>query len=161
MNLKACVYQHQQAFKHKVVEALAEKYSMSVEQVLDKNKEVLERYVRERYKGVMQAVSKIQEYKRPVVLSIRRDPCSDDVCSICKRDQPHIEELKRLYGDRADFYDIFDSSPEAAIYHVIYQNKGEKLLPLTAIIYKSEVKKYWSGRPVELEQYRKYLDPLV
>jgi hypothetical protein len=80
---------------------------------------------------------------------------------ICERDQSHIEELRRLYGDQTDFYEIFDNSPEAAIYHVISQSEGEKLLPLTAVIYKGEVKKYWSGRPVEVEEYREFLDRLV
>jgi hypothetical protein len=144
-----------------VAEALAAKYSMSIEQVLTKHEDVIERYVQERYQGVDQAVSRIMEYKRPVVLSIRRDPCSGDVCMICERDQSHIEELRRLYGDQTDFYEIFDSSPEAAIYHVISQSEGEKLLPLTAVIYKGEVKKYWSGRPVEVEEYREFLDRLV
>ncbi|MFZ2070063.1 MAG: hypothetical protein WAV32_00330 [Halobacteriota archaeon] len=160
MNLKALVAEHQQAFKHKVAEALAAKYSMSREQVLKKYEDVIERYVLDRYKGVEDAVSRILEYNRPVVLSIRRDPCSDDVCMICERDQPHIEELHRRYGDSADFYEIFDSTPEAAIYHIIYQSEGEKLLPLTAVIYKGEVKKYWSGRPVEVEEYREFLEPL-
>lgn len=152
--------QHQQTFKQKVAEALAAKYSMSIEQVLTKHEDVIERYVQERYQGVEQAVSRILSYKRPVVLSIRRDPCSGDVCWICERDQTHIEELRRLYGDQTDFYEIFDSSPEAAIYHVIYQSEGEKLLPLTAVIYKGEVKKYWSGRSVEIEEYREFLDRL-
>ena len=161
MNLKTLVSQHQQAFKQKVVHVFAAKHSMSMEQVLKGHEEVIERYVQEKYKGVEQAVSKIMEFKRPVVLNIRRDPCSDDVCMICERDQPHIEELQRLYGDRFVFYDIYDSSPEGALYHVIHQGEGEKLLPLTAVIHEGEVKKYWSGRPVEVEEYREYLDPLV
>jgi len=161
MNLKTLVYQHQQMFKQKVAEALAAKYSMSIEQVLTKHEDVIERYVQERYKGVEQAVSRILSYKRPVVLSIRRDPCSGDVCMICERDQSHIEELRRLYGDQTDFYEIFDSSPEAAIYHVIHQSEGEKLLPLTAVIYEGEVKKYWSGRSVEVAEYREFLDRLI
>ncbi|RJS84354.1 hypothetical protein CW713_02730 [Methanophagales archaeon] len=39
------------------------------------------------------------------------------------------------------FFDIYDSSPEGGLYHIIHQGKGEKLLPLTAIIHKGEVKK--------------------
>jgi len=161
MNLKALVSQHQQTFKQKVVQAFAKNYSMSIEQVVEEHEEVIERYVQEKYKGVEQAVSKIQGFKRPVVLNIRRDPCSEDVCRICESDQPNIEELQRLYGDRIVFYDIYDSSPEGALYHIIHQGEGEKLLPLTAVIHKGEVKKYWSGRPVEVEEYREYLDPLV
>ena len=134
---------------------------MSMEQVAEEHGDVIERYIQEKYKGVEQVVSKILGFKRPVVLNIRRDPCSDDVCMICERDQPNIEELQRLYGDRIVFYDIFDSSPEGALYHIIYQGEGEKLLPLTAVIHKGEVKKYWSGRPVEIEEYCEYLDPLV
>ncbi len=161
MNLKTLVSQHQQAFKQKVVQTFAVKYSMSMEQVLKEHEEVIERYVQGKYKGVKQAVSKIAGFKRPVVLNIIRDPCSDDVCMICERDQPHIEELQRLYGDRIGFYDIYDSSPEGALYHIIHRGEGEKLLPLTAIIHKGEVKKYWSGRPVEVEEYQEYLDSLV
>ncbi len=161
MNLKTLVSQHQQAFKQKVAETLAEKNSMSIEQVLTIHEDVIERYVQERYKGIEQVVSRILDCKRPVVLSIRRDPCSDDVCQICERDQHHIEALQLWYGDRIDFYEIFDSSSEAAIYHVLYQSEGEKLLPLTAVIYNGEVKKYWSGRPVEVDEYRAYLDRLI
>ena len=161
MNLKTLVSQHQQAFKQKVVHVFAAKHSMSMEQVLKEHEEVIERYVQEKYKGVERAVSKIMEFKRPVVLNIRRDPCSDNVCMICERDQPNIEELQRLYGDRLVFYAIYDGSPEGALYHVIHQGEGEKLLPLTAVIHKGEVKKYWSGRPVEVKEYREYLDPLV
>jgi len=161
MNLKTLVSQHQQAFKQKVVQAFAAKHSMSMEQVLKEHEDVIERYVQEKYKGVKQAVSKILEFKRPVMLCIRRDPCSEDVCMICERDQPHIEELQRLYGDRVGFCDIYDSLPEGALYHIIHQGEGEKLLPLTAVIHKGAVIKYWSGRPVEVEEYREYLDPLV
>ncbi|MCW3132748.1 MAG: hypothetical protein N2V78_00195 [Methanophagales archaeon] len=161
MNLKALVSQHQQGFKQKVMQTLSAKHSMSMEQVVEEHGDVITRYVQEKYKGIEQAVSKILEFKRPVVLSIRRDPCSDDVCMICERDQPNIKELQRLYGDRVVFYEIYDSSSEGALYHVIHQGEGEKLLPLTAIIHKGEVKRYWSGRPVEVEEYRQYLDPLL
>ena len=161
MNLKTLVSQHQQAFKQKVAETLAEKNSMSLEQVLTIHEDVIERYVQGRYKGIAHVVSRILDCKRPVVLSIRRDPCSDDVCQICERDQHHIDALQLWYGDRIEFYEIFDSSQEAAIYHVLDQSEGEKLLPLTAVIYNGEVKKYWSGRPVEVEEYMAYLDRLV
>ena len=161
MYLKVLVSQHQQAFKQKVVQAFAAKHSMSMEQVVEEHEEVIERYVQEKYKGVERAVSKILGFKRPVVLSIRRDPCSDDICMICERDQPHIEELQRLYGNRIVFLDVYDSSPEGTLYHIIHQGEGEKLLPLTAVIHKGEVIKYWSGRPVEVEEYQEYLDPLV
>ncbi|RLG34897.1 hypothetical protein DRN97_01275 [Methanosarcinales archaeon] len=161
MKLKTIVTQHQQAFKEKVVQTLAAKYSMSLERVVEEHGSVIERYIQEKYKGVARAVSKILEFKRPVVLNIRRDPCNDTVCVICERDQPNIEELQRLYGDRVVFYEIYDSSSEGALYHIIHQGEGEKLLPLTAVIHKGDVKKYWSGRPVGVEEYRKYLDVLV
>lgn len=161
MNLKALVSQHQQAFKKEVVQAFAEKYSISNVHVREEHEEVIERYVQERYKGVERAVSRIMEFKQPVVLSIRRDPCSGDVCMICERDKPNIEELRQIYGGRVNFYDIYDSSPEGALYHIIHQRESEKLLPLTAVIHKGDVKQYWSGRPVEIEEYREYLDLLV
>ena len=141
MYLKELVSLHQQAFKQKVVQAFAEKHSRSTEQVLKEHEEVIEWYIHEKYKGVERAVSKILEFKRPAVLSIRRDPCSEDMCMISKRDQSNIEELRRLYGDRIVFFDIYDSSPEGALYHIIHQGEGEKLLPLTAVIHKGEVKK--------------------
>ncbi|HID19381.1 MAG TPA: hypothetical protein EYP28_00345 [Methanophagales archaeon] len=161
MHLKDLVSLHQQAFRQKVAQAFAERHSMTTEQVLEEQGEVIERYIHEKYKGVERAVSKITEFKHPVVLSIRRDPCGEDVCMICERDQPNIEKLQRVYGDRIVFYDVYDSSPEGALYHIIYQGEGEKLLPLTAVIHNGEVKKYWSGRPVEVEEYQEYLDPLV
>ncbi len=161
MHLKALVSQHQQAFKQKVVQTLAAKHSMNIEQVLEEYGDVIGQYIQKKYRGIRLAISEIQEFKRPVVLNIRRDPCSDNVCMICERDQPNIEELQRLYGDRLVFYAIYDGSPEGALYHVIHQGEGEKLLPLTAVIHRGEVKKYWSGRPVKVEEYREYLDSLV
>ena len=161
MYLKDLVSKHRAAFKQKVVQAFAAKHAMSCEQVAEMHGDVIERYVQEKYKGTEQTISKIMEFKRPIVLNIRRDPCSDDVCVICEQDQPNIEELRRLYGDGIVFCEIYDSSPAGALYHVIHQGEGEKLLPLTAVIHKGEVKKYWSGRPVEVEEYREYLDMVV
>ena len=161
MYLKALLSLHQQAFKQKVVQAFAEKHAMTMEQVLKSQGVVIDLYIHRKYKYVERAVSEITEFKRPVVLSIRRDPCGDAVCMICERDQPNIEKLQRVYADRIVFYDLYDSSPEAALYHIIHQGKGEKLLPLIAVIHNGEVKKYWAGRPVEVEEYRDYLELLV
>jgi hypothetical protein len=162
MHLNDLVSQHQHAFKQKVAQVFAEKYDMSIENVFEEHGEVIERYIQEKYKDVERAVSTILEFQRPVVLSIRRDPCSEEMCMICERDQPTIEELRQLYGDRIVFLDVFDSSPEGVLYHIIHRSgECEKLLPLTAVIHKGEVIKYWSGRPVEVGEYREYLDPLV
>jgi hypothetical protein len=161
MKLEDLVSQHQKTLREKVVQAFADKHSMRSERVLEEYGDVIERYIDRKYKGVKRAVSKIVEFKRPVVLNIRRDPCSGDVdvCIICETNQPNIERLRLLFGDRIVIYEIYDSSPEGALYHIIQQGgEGEKLLPLIAIIHKGEVKKYWSGRPVEVEEYREYLD---
>jgi hypothetical protein len=161
MYLKELLSVHQQAFKQKVVEAFAEKHSMMMEQVLKSQGVVIDNYVHTKYQAVERAISEITEFTRPVVLSIRRDPCGEAVCMICERDQPNIEKLRRIYDDRIVFYDLYVSSPEAALYHIIHQGGSEKLLPLIAVIHNGEVKKYWSGRPVEVEEYREYLDLLV
>jgi hypothetical protein len=161
MYLKELLSLHQQAFKQKVVEAFAEKHSMTMEQVLKSQGVLIDQYIHSKYQDVRRAISEITGFKRPVVLSIRRDPCGEAVCMICERDQPNIEKLQRIYDDRIVFYDRYDSTPEAALYHIIHQGEGEKLLPLTAVIHNGEVKKYWSGRPVEVEEYREYLDLLV
>ena len=161
MYLKALLSLHQQAFKQKVVQAFAEKHAMTIEQVLKSQGVVIDHYIHSKYKGVARAVSEITEFKRPVILNIRRDPCGAAVCKICERDQSNVEKLQRIYRDRIVFYDLYDSSPEAALYHIIHQGEGEKLLPLIAVIHNGEVKKYWSGRPVEVEEYREYLDLLV
>ena len=160
MYLKALLSLHQQAFKQKVVQAFAEKHAMTIEQVLKSQGVVIDHYIHRKYKGVERAVSEITEFKRPVILNIRRDPCGEAVCKICERDQSNVEKLQRIYSDRIVFYDLYDSSPEGALYHIIHQGKGEKLLPLIAVIHNGEVKKYWSGRPVEVEEYREYLDLL-
>ncbi|RCV63220.1 hypothetical protein C5S53_14825 [Methanophagales archaeon] len=161
MYLKELLSVHQQAFKQKVVEAFAEKHSMTIEQVLKSQGVVIDNYVHSKYQGVERAVSEITEFKRPVILNIRRDPCGEAVCMICERDQPNIEKLQLIYDDRIVFYELYDSTPEAALYHIIHQCEGEKLLPLTAVIHNGAVKKYWSGRPVEVDEYREYLDLLV
>ncbi len=161
MHLNDLVSQHQHAFKQKVAQVFAEKYEMSVELVLKKHGEVIAQYIQEKYRDVERAVSTILKSQRPVVLSIRRDPCNEGGCMICERDQPNIKELRQLYGNRIVFLDVYDSSPEGTLYHIIYQGEGEKLLPLTAVIHRGELIKYWSGRPVEVEEYQEYLDPLV
>ncbi len=162
MQLRDLVSEHQQIFKQKVVQMLAAKHGLSVENVLKRYDEVIMRYVQGKYQGIERAVSKILEFKRPVVMSIRRDPCSEDVCIICERDMPNIDELQQLYGDQIAFIDFYDSSPEGALYHIINRSsEGEKLLPLTAIVQNGEVLKYWSGRPVEVKEYREYLEPVV
>ena len=162
MYLKALVSQHQHVFREKVTRMFADKHKMSIENVVARYSDVIERYVREKYRGVERAVSTILSYHRPVVLSIIRDPCDANICRICERDKPNIERLRQLYGDRIAFYVLFDSLPEAAIYHIIHQGKGEKLLPLSAIINSNgEMIKYWSGRPVTVDEYREYLDPIV
>ena len=161
MYLKALLSLHQQAFKQKVVQAFAEKHAMTIEQVLKSQGVVIDHYIHRKYKGVERAVSEITEFKRPVILNISRDPCGAAVCKICERDQSNVEKLQRIYSDRIVFYDVYDSSLEGALYHIIHQGKGEKLLPLIAIIHNGAVKKYWSGRPVEVEEYRDYLELLV
>ncbi len=161
MHLHALVSQHRRAFREKVVQMFADKHTMSREEVLARYSEVIERYVMNKYRGVERAISTIMSYNRPVVLSIIRDPCDENICRICERDKPNVALLKQLYGDRIAFYTLFDSAPEAAIYHIIHQGGGEKLLPLNAIIdADGEVIKYWSGRPVTVDEYREYLDPL-
>jgi len=161
MYLQELLSRHQQTFKQKVVQAFAEKHAMTIEQVLKLQGVVIDHYIHSKYQDVRRAVSEIAGFKRPVILNIRRDPCGEAVCKICERDQPNIEKLQRIYGDRIVFYDLYDSSLEGALYHIIHQGEGEKLLPLTAIIHNGEVKKYWSGRQVEVEEYREYLDLLV
>ncbi|MEA2074459.1 MAG: hypothetical protein U9O85_01805 [Euryarchaeota archaeon] len=164
MHLKDLVARHQHEFKQKVAQVFSEEYEMSVEQVLKKHGEVIAQYIQEKYRDVERAVSTILKSQRPVVLSIRRDPCSEEVCMICERDQPNIEDLRQLYGNRIVFLDVYDSSPEGTLYHIIHrsgEDEGEKLLPLTAVIHRGELIKYWSGRPVEVEEYWEYLDPLV
>ncbi len=160
MRLRELVSEHRRAFRDKVVEMFAAKYKMNREQVLAEYNEVIERYIEEKYRGVESALAAIMSHNRPVVLSIIRDPCDENVCRICERDKPNIERLRQLYGDRIAFLVLFDSSPEAAIYHIIHR-EGEKLLPLCAVISgDGELVKYWTGRPVTVDEYREYLDPL-
>jgi len=161
MYLKELLSLHQQAFKQKVVQAFAEKHAMTIGQVLKSQGVVIDHYIHRKYKDVERAVSEITEFKRPVILNIRRDPCGEAVCMICERDQSNVEKLQRIYSDKIVFYDVYDSSLEGALYHIIHQGKGEKLLPLIAVIHNGEVKKYWSGRPVEVEEYQEHLELLV
>lgn len=162
MQLRDLVSEHQHEFTQNVVQLLAAKHGLRVEDVLKRYDEVITRYVQGKYHGVERAVSMILACKIPVVVSIQRDPCGDDVCSICERDRPNIEELQQRYGARIAFVTFYDSSPEGALYHVISRNSdSEKLLPLIAIVQNGEVLKYWSGRPVEVTEYQDYLEPVV
>lgn len=164
MQLKDLVSNHKEGFREKIERSFAKKYKISIEQVRDAQKAVIERYIQGKYKDIERVVSKILEFELPVVLCIRRDPCSEFVCKICERDKPNIEELRLLYSNRIGFIDIFDSTPEGALYYIIDQpqhGESENLLPLIAIIYNGEVIKYWTSRPVGVEEYRKYLDLLL
>ena len=163
MMLESLLRKHKENFRRKVVASLASKYEMSEEEVIRKYEDAIEHFVRGKYEAIEDIVRrliKISE-ERPLLLNIRRDPCSDDVCMICERDRPNIEELKRIYADRIAFYEIYDSSPEVLLYHIINQGRGESLLPLNAIIYGGEVVKFWTGRPVSVDEYRECLDDLV
>jgi len=163
MMLEELLRTHREEFRRKVVSALAKKYGASEEDVRSRFAEAIERFIQEKYEVVEKVVARLNalSQKRPVLLNIRRDPCSEEVCMICERDRPNVEALKRIYGESISFYEIFDSSPEVALYHIIHQGEGEKLLPMNAIIHKGEVVKFWTGRPVAVEEYQKYLDNIL
>ncbi|HIH44280.1 MAG TPA: hypothetical protein HA257_04125 [Candidatus Methanoperedenaceae archaeon] len=58
--------------------------------------------------------------------------------------------------------EIGDNTPESALYHVIFHEESpEKKLPLTAIIFKGDIRKYWAGKAVDVAVYERFLKGLA
>ncbi|MCW7079284.1 MAG: hypothetical protein OCU22_09205, partial [Canidatus Methanoxibalbensis ujae] len=82
MMLESLLRKHKENFRRKVVASLASKYEMSEEDIIRKYEDAIEHFVRGKYEAIEDTVRRLIRIseERPLLLNIRRDPCSDDVC---------------------------------------------------------------------------------
>lgn len=159
MNLAELLSNHKEAFRQKFIEALAKKNSMTVEQIKADFKDFIGQYVDEKYKPVEQLVNRINEAKCPVFLNIRRDRMREDRCKICEANEPNVHAIEEKYGGRIEIFEIIEDRQEGALYQIIFHEEAEeKKLPLTAVINKGELLKFWAGKTVEAAVYEIYIN---
>ena len=159
MILSQLLSTHKESFKQKFVEALAKKNSMTVEEVRVDFKAFIEQFVDEKYSQVSQVVKRINEIEIPVFLNIRRDRMREDKCKICESNEANIKAVEETYGNRIEIFEVIEDRPEGVLYQIIFQEEGqEKKLPLTAIINKGEIIKYWAGKTVDAGVYERFIN---
>ena len=158
MDIKLLLQNHKEKFRTKLIEALATKNSLTPEQVISDHKDFIEQYILDKYENVDRIISKITEADRPILLSIRRDRLREDKCKLCEGNQPNIDEIMKKYGDSIEVIELNEDKPEGgALYHIIFhEDAQEKKLPLTAIISRGEILKFWAGKTVEAAVYERY-----
>lgn len=158
-NLTQLLSSHKEKFRQKLIEALAAKNSLTQEQVITENKDFIEQYISDKYENVEGLISRITGEERPILLSIRRDRAREDTCKLCEGNQPNIDEIRKKYGDRIELIEIYEDKPEGgALYNIIFnEDAPEKKLPLTAIISRGEILKFWAGKTVEPAVYERYI----
>jgi len=163
MNLNTLLSNHKFQFREKLVKALAEKNSLTVEQVESDLQDFIEQFVSEKYGPPAQLIERINNIRRPVLLNIRRGREGEEFCKICHANQPNIDSVVEKYGDSIEMVEVSVDKPDgAALYHVIFHEEAEnKMAPLTAVINKGEVLKFWAGAVVESEEYGKYFETVV
>ncbi len=154
---------HKEKFRQKLIEAFAKKNSLTPEQVVAEHEDFIEQYVADKYENVEQLINRINQARHPVLLNIRRDRMREDKCKLCEGNQPNIDEITRKYGDRIEVLELFEDKPEGgALYHIIFHEEaGEKKVPLTAVINRGEILKFWAGKTVEPAVYERYLKKTV
>ncbi len=155
MNLNKILDEHRQSFKTRVVESLADKHSISCDEVLVQLGDSVDNLLESRYAPLKQAVEAICAIPKPVLLNIRRDRQREDICKICQANEAKIRAVDEMYGDSISIFEISEDSPEGALYHVLFQGApdADKKLPLTAIIHNCDVKRVWAGKSVDSSVY--------
>lgn len=163
MDIKILLQNHKEKFKTKLIDALSTKNSLTPTQVISENKDFIEQYILDKYENVEGLISKITEAERPILLSIRRDRLREDKCKLCEGNQPNIDEITKKYGDSIEVIELFEDKPEGgALYHIIFhEDTEEKKLPLTAIISRGDILKFWAGKTVESAVYERYLKKVL
>ncbi len=159
MNLTQLLSNHKEAFRQKFTEALAKKKSLTPEKAAAEYKDFIGQYVGERYEAVEKLVTRINEIGIPVFLNIRRDRMREDKCKICESNEPNVHALEEKYGGRIEIFEVIEDRQEGALYQVIFHEEAEeKKLPLTAIINRGEILKFWAGKAVDASVYEMYIN---
>ena len=158
MNLTQLLSAHKESFKQKFIEALARKNSMTVDGARNDFKDFIDQFVAEKYIQISRVVERINEIDRPVFLNIRRDRKREDRCKICEGNEPNFHAIDKKYGNRIEIFEIIEDRPEGALYQIIFHEEAEeKKLPLTALINKGELIKFWAGKTVDEAVYEQYI----
>ncbi len=154
---------HKEKFRQKLIEAIANKNSLTQDEAAKEYKDFIVQYIAEKYEPVEHLIDRINKIGRPVLLNIRRSRTREDKCKLCEANQPNIDELAKKYGDRLEVIEVTEDKPDGgALYHIIFHEESkEKKLPLTAVISKGEIHKFWAGKSVEPAVYEMYLRKIL
>lgn len=159
MKLAELLSNSKETFRQKFIEALAKKTSLTPEQAAAEHKDYIGQYVDKKYKHVERLVERISEIKLPVFLNIRRERMREDKCKICEANEPNVHEIEEKYGKNIEIFEVIEDRPEGALYQIIFHEEAEeKKLPLTAIINRGEVLKFWAGKTVDASVYERYIN---
>jgi len=159
MILKQLLSIQKEKFRKKFIDAFAKANSLTPEQVQTEYKDAVEQYIEDKYKPVEQLTERIFKAERPVLLNIRRDRQRDDKCKICEGNQTNVDEVAKKYWGRIEVIEVPEERFEGgALYHIIFHEEAaEKKLPLTAVINKGSILKFWAGKTVEPAVYEMYI----
>jgi hypothetical protein len=159
LNLTQLLLNHKASFRQKFIEALAKKKSLTSDQAASEYKDFIEQYVDERYESVERLVERINEVRIPVFLNIRRDRAREDRCKICEANEPNFHAIDKKYGNKIEIFEVIEDRKEGALYQIIFHEEAEeKKLPLTAVINKGELLKFWAGKTVDAGVYEIYIN---
>jgi hypothetical protein len=158
MSLGELLKTHKSGFRQKFIEVLARKNSCTPEEAETEFKDFIEQYVNEKYMHIQKVIDRIIEIEKPVFLNIRRDRMREDRCKICEGNEPNFHAIEKKYGNKIEIFEIIEDRPEGALYQIIFHEEAEeKKLPLTAVINKGELIKFWAGKTVDGAVYEQYI----
>lgn len=162
MNLNDLLVTHKICFRQKFLEVLARKNSRTEEEAETEFKDFIDQYVDEKYMHIQKVIDRIIEIETPVFLNIRRDRMREDKCKICEGNEPNILAIEKKYGNNLEIFEVIEDRPEGALYQIIFHEEAEeKKLPLTAVIYKGDIKKFWAGKTVDGAVYEQYIKKCI
>jgi len=149
---------HQIGFRQKFIEVLARKNSCTSNDAEVEFKDFIDQFVDEKYVHISKIIERINDNEKPVFLNIRRDRMREDKCKICEGNEPNIHAIEKKYGSKMDIFEVIEDRPEGALYQIIFHEEAEeKKLPLTAVINKGELIKFWAGKTVDPVVYEQYI----
>ena len=163
MTLAELMEAHKEKFRQKLIDAIANKNSLNLDEAAKEYKDFIVQYIADKYEPVERLIDRINKIERPVLLNIRRSRTREDKCKLCEANQPNIDELVKKYGDNIEVIEVTEDKPDGgALYHIIFHEESkEKKLPLTAVINRGEILKFWAGKSVEPAVYEMYLRKIL
>jgi len=162
MNFIDLIVNHKVGFRKKFIEVLARKNSCTPEDAEAEFKDFIEQYVDEKYMHIQKVIDRIIEIEKPVFINIRRDRMREDKCKICEGNEPNIHAIEKKYGNKIEIFEVIEDRPEGALYQIIFHEEAEeKKLPLTAVINKGELIKFWAGKTVDSAVYEQFIKKCV